>query len=223
MTPYPRLPLVLLVDASMHTSTRMLPELERGFRAFTDEMHDHPCLRESVDVAVVTFGSSAALIVPFQEQEIRPTAFRASGWGGLGPGLDLALDQLVALEARYRAAGIEYGRPWLFVITGSQPLAADSIARLRIAQNETHIVTFVVGFGDDADWEFLESLSGNRRPAKLVDGEVSEMFQWLLASLEVVATSASFGGAACGRHTSSDPSLPSPLRWAEWPTEGSPK
>jgi uncharacterized protein YegL len=78
---------------------------------------------------------------------------------------------LLARKQSYRDAGLEYFRPWLFVISNGMPIDparfAAAAARLRALEKRRGISTVAVGVGG-ADLAALAELSAVRQPVSLL-------------------------------------------------------
>jgi len=112
----------LLLDTSSSMSGRPIDMLNRGFELFCDEIKKDDLARKRAEIAVITFGGVARVEIPFTEgRDLQPRRLNASGSTPMGAALDLALDQLAAQKQAYKQAGLEYYRPWLFVLTDGAP------------------------------------------------------------------------------------------------------
>ena len=217
----PRAACVLLLDTSGSMSTdNRIGLLSRGFATFVEELNDDPLSRKRVEVAVVTFDSHATLAVPFREaRDLTAQTFTASGSTNLAEGIVLALDQLEARKAEYKAANVKYFRPWLFVLSDgaanggiNQSVAID---RLISTQNIGGVTVFSVGVGNQADLDFLGTLSIDRPAIQLNGLSFGEMFQWLSNSLASVSASQAAGASDESISTLSDTTQVqlSPVGW----------
>lgn len=220
--PDPRVACALLLDTSSSMASEPIAQLNAGFRLFCDEIKQDPLAKKRTEVAVITFGGVARVEIPFTEgRDLEPRTFAANGGTPMGAALDLALDELMAQKDAYKKAGLEYYRPWLFVITDGAPTDGsvfDAAAnRVRKAEDAKGVSVFAVGVGA-ADMTRLEALSSMRKPLMLKGYSFAEMFSWLSASMKVVSNSSQFGatdnGVAQAEATEQIP-LPPP-GWATW-------
>jgi uncharacterized protein YegL len=152
---------------------------------------------------------------------LQPQAFAASGNTPMGAALDLGLDQVMARKQSYKDAGLEYFRPWLFVITDGAPTDPGRFEaaanRVRDAESKNGVTVFAVGV-QGADIGTLAKLSTVREPVMLDGLKFVEMFKWLSASMSVVSQSspgASDAQIAQNERDEQNP-LPSPRGWANW-------
>ena len=109
----------------------------------------------------------------------------------------------------YRANGITYYRPWVWLICDGRP-EHDSPdewdrarERVKQAEDDRQVNFFTVGVGS-AEMEELDTI-GNRRAVKLQGLEFQKMFQWLSSSMSSVSQS----------QPSDTVALSSPDSWAQ--------
>ncbi|GAA0284695.1 VWA domain-containing protein [Actinomadura nitritigenes] len=193
----PRVACVLLLDVSLSMGGTPIDELNRGYAQFCGELGEDPLARKRTEVAVVTFGGEVRVAQPFAEaRELAPQRFSVSGTTPLGEALDTAMDLVEGRKAEYRAAGLEYYRPWLFVLSDGSPTDGDrferAVQRLSDMEKAKGATVFAVGIGDTADMTQLARLS-QRGPARLRGLQFGPMFAWLSASMQQVSNSVAFG------------------------------
>lgn len=193
----PRVACALVVDVSSSMSGAPITALAEGYKAFIEAVQNDPLARKRAEISVITFGSSARVLVPFQEaQNLTPSEFVASGSTDMAGGINLALDELEARKAQFKAEHLEYFRPWLFLLTdgGPNPTGFDeAVRRLNQAESEKRVTVFAVGVGEGVNWDTLNKVGKERPPLKLNGLAFAEMFQWLSASLSSVSGSGNFG------------------------------
>lgn len=195
--PDPRVACVVLVDVSGSMSGQPIAALERGFAAFTDYLNTEALASKRVEVAVVTFGSVATVLVPMQEARmVRPARFTASGRTNMAAGIHLALDIIEDRKDAYKAAGLQYYRPWILILTDGEPNQEgfeQAVARLNAIEMARGVTIFAVGAGPQVNYQQLARLSCQRSPAPLDGLKYEELFEWLSASLSNVSNSTEFG------------------------------
>lgn len=194
--PDPRVACVVLADVSGSMQGEPIAALERGFAAFTDYLHRDPLASKRVEVAVVTFGTVATVLVPMQEaRSLQPVGFTAAGTTNLAAGVHLALDILEDRKYAYKAAGLQYYRPWILLLTDGRPNIEgldEAIARLNAAETARGVTIFAVGAGPYVDYQQLARMSLQRSPAPLDGLKYEALFEWLSASLSNVSNSTEF-------------------------------
>lgn len=185
--PDPRCPCVLLLDNSSSMAGAPLASLNGGLRTFREELVQDPLARQRVEVAVVTFGSPVHVVQPFVTvEQFLPPVLCPQGQTPLGTGIHKALDLLDARKALYRAHGIVYSRPWLFLVTDGMPqgepwqATRSAVQRVRAAEAAGKVVVFAVGV-EGANLKFLARLS-RQPPLALPQLRFAELFTWLSAS-----------------------------------------
>lgn len=222
----PRVACALLLDTSSsmgsHTPSGVpIEQLNRGYEAFCEDIKEDPLARKRTEVVVVTFGGSAQIAVPFQEgRDLVPQVFSATGNTPMGAALDIALDQVVARKQEYKDAGLEYFRPWIFLITDGAPTDSDAFERacqrVRAAEEQKAVTVFAVGV-DGADMATLARVS-SRQPVSLKGLSFIELFLWLSASMSIVSDSSpgSNDQQVAANESNEQLALPSPEGWATW-------
>jgi uncharacterized protein YegL len=217
----PRVACVLLLDTSASMGGEPIAALNAGYDALREALSEDPLARKRVEIAVVTFGGTVDLVVPFTEgRDLPPQTFTAGGGTPMGGALDLGLDQVLARKQTYKEAGLEYFRPWLFVITDGAPTDAQQFtaaaARVRAAEGKKGVTVFGVGV-TGADMATLAQIS-ERQPVGLAGLEFIKMFQWLSASMAVVSQSTPGGSDAqiASNEAAEQNPLPTPAGWATW-------
>jgi uncharacterized protein YegL len=194
--PDPRVACVVLADVSGSMMGQPIAALERGYAAFTDYLHTETLASKRVEVAVVTFGTAATVLVPMQEARmLQPVRFAASGRTNMAAGIHLALDILEDRKDAYKAAGLQYYRPWILLLTDGEPNDdgfEQAVARLNAVEMARGVTVFAVGAGPQVNYPMLARLSVQRSPAPLDGLKYEELFEWLSASLSNVSNSTDF-------------------------------
>jgi uncharacterized protein YegL len=192
--PEPRCPCVLLLDTSGSMKGEPIAALNEGLRAFKNDLIKDPLASRRVEVAVITFSSNVAVIQDFvTADQFEPPFLVAEGMTMMGGAIHQALDLIQARKAQYRAHGIAYYRPWVFMITDGEPQGeADSVVdqaaqRIRDDENNKRVAFFAVGV-EKANMARLEELVV-RTPVKLIGLNFVEMFVWLSRSTQAISHS----------------------------------
>ena len=111
--------------------------------------------------------------------------------------IDAALDAIEARKAEYRAQGISYYRPWLFVLTDGAPTDTHregaTMQRLQQAIENKKVTYLPMGIGEYADTAKLQQYypsSAKAKPVLKADAKnFKEAVVWLSASISVVSKS----------------------------------
>lgn len=218
--PDPRIACALLLDTSYSMTGDPIDQLNRGFVQFCKEIKDDKLAAKRAEIAVITFGGVARLEIPFTEgRDLQPRRLSAGGGTPMGAALTLALDQLTAQKQAYKNAGLEYYRPWLFVLTDGEPTDENEFAtaatRVRQTEAAKGVSVFAVGIGADANLMRLRELSA--RPPVMLDGlSFGEFFKWLSSSLGSASQSQAYASSDAGiaRAETTEQIALAPLTWA---------
>lgn len=192
--PEPRCPCVLLLDTSGSMRGEPITALCQGLQAFKEDLTKDPLAARRVELAVVTFDSEVKVVQDFVTiDQFAPPELAAQGQTFMGSAIHKALDLIQARKAKYRANGVAYYRPWVFMITDGEPQGEpDSVVqqaaqRLRGDETNKRVAFFAVGV-ENANMSKLAELVV-RAPVKLIGLNFVEMFVWLSRSMEKVAQS----------------------------------
>lgn len=192
--PEPRCPCVLLLDTSGSMQGAPIAALNEGLQTFCSDLTTDPLASRRVEVAVITFNNEVAVVEDFiTADQFQPPLLMAHGMTHMGAAIHKALDILQARKAQYRANGIAYYRPWVFMITDGAPQGEpDEVveqAARRVQEDEAakRVAFFAVGV-ENADMGRLSRIAV-RTPVKLIGLNFVEMFVWLSASMQKVSQS----------------------------------
>ena len=192
--PEPRCPCVLLLDTSGSMRGEPIRALAEGLATFRAELLKDPLARRRVEVAVVTFGGVVGVVQDFVTVDhFQVPALPADGLTPMGTAALKALDMVEARKAQYKANGVAYYRPWVFLITDGAPegepehLVRQAAARIRAEEAAKRIAFFAVGV-EGADLGQLAALAP-RPPLRLRGLRFVDLFVWLSRSTQQVANS----------------------------------
>ncbi|MEB3161145.1 MAG: VWA domain-containing protein [Synechocystis sp.] len=188
--PENRCPVVLLVDTSRSMSGAPLLELQRGLDVFKAEVQQDAQASLSVEVAIITFGRSVSLAQDFTTvDDFTPPTLQADGLTPMAEAIEKALDLLDQRKASYRENGVQYYRPWIFLITDGAPTDRwqQAAERLHQAEYDNKLLFFAVGV-EGADFDTLKQIATPQRPPVLLNGlDFSSLFMWLSSSMRRVS------------------------------------
>jgi uncharacterized protein YegL len=192
--PEPRCPCVLLLDTSGSMEGRPLRALGQGLQAFQFDLRLDELARKRVEIAVVTLDSTVLVRQDFvtADQFVPPTLL-AQGATRMASAIHTALDLVEERKRQYRAYGISYYRPWVFMITDGEPQGEPeeevrrAARRIQEEEQEQRVAFFAVGV-EGAKMGRLSAISV-RPPLKLKGLHFTEMFLWLSASMQRVSQS----------------------------------
>lgn len=188
--PEPRVPCVLLLDVSGSMGGQPIAELNEGLAIYKDELVADSLASKRVEVAVVTFGGIVQTACDFTTADsFYPPNLTATGDTPMGAAVNQAVDMVHERKQIYRANGIAYYRPWIFLITDGAPTDEWKSAAQRVLEGESSkaFSFFAVGV-EGANMEILKQLS-KREPLKLKGLRFRDLFQWLSNSQQSVSRS----------------------------------
>ena len=187
--PEPRCPCVLLLDTSGSMSGEKIAELNRGLEAFAEELRSDAMAAKRVEVAIVTFGPVQTIQHFVTANAFQATTLAVKGITPMGAAIEKAIELVEDRKATYRANGIGYYRPWVFLITDGAPTDDVSVATEAIRQGEAKksFAFYAVGVRE-ADMGCLAQISV-RQPLKLRGLSFRDLFVWLSNSLSSVSRS----------------------------------
>lgn len=192
--PEPRCACVLLLDTSGSMQGEPISALNEGLRVFKNDLIKDQLARKRVEIAVVTFDSEVKVIQDFvTADQFEPPTLTAQGQTFMGNGIIKALDMIQARKNQYKANGIVYYRPWVFMITDGEPqgepdyVVEQAAKRIKDDEENKRVAFFAVGV-ESANMEKLKNIVV-RTPVKLIGLNFVEMFVWLSRSTQTVSHS----------------------------------
>ena len=188
---------VLLVDTSgSMTSQNAIQELNKGLMEFGKALQSDSKAYGCADVCVISFDSTVKEVVPFcPAASFQPPQLQAGGLTALNEAIITGLDAIEMRKQEYKDIGVDYWRPWIFLLTDGIPTddqyfnaARD---RLRDALDRKKINFFPMGIGPGANIEYLRQYTkdGSGMVLKASMENFREAFVWLSSSMSVISNS----------------------------------
>jgi uncharacterized protein YegL len=170
-----------------------IDQLNRGLQTFQQELMSDPMASLRVEVGIVTFGGRVDIVQDFVTagQFVSPH-LSVSGDTPMGQAITTALNMTQMRKQEYKANGVAYFRPWLFLITDGEPTDNDwqSAARRAREDHQNKRTSFFVVGVQGANMTTLNQIAPPERPAVMLDGlKFKELFVWLSKSLGSVSRS----------------------------------
>jgi uncharacterized protein YegL len=205
--PEPRCACVLVLDVSGSMSGDPIGELNQGVQTLLQELQRDSLANRRVELAVVTFGEKVELAADFSSPEhLCLPPLKAGGATPMGEAVVKAASLLEHRKQEYQQQGLQYFRPWMFLITDGEPTDEESplwnnaIQLVREGEQTGKMLFFGVAV-NEADQSKLNALCPPNRPSLKLRGlKFRDLFLWLTRSLKAVS----------GSHVGAKISLPAP-------------
>jgi uncharacterized protein YegL len=187
--PEPRCPCLLLLDTSGSMAGAPISELNAGLVTLKDELAADSLAMKRVEVAVITFGPVKVENGFHTAPNFFPPHLQAGGDTPMGAAIKQGLDMIKQRKEEYRANGIDYYRPWIFLLTDGAPTDEWQSAAAMVQEGEASksFAFFAVGI-QGANMDILKRISV-REPLKLQGLKFRELFRWLSGSMKNVSGS----------------------------------
>lgn len=188
--PDPRCACVLLLDTSYSMAGAPIDSLNAGLGVFSDDLREDDLASQRAEIAIITFGGTVSTVQDFViAGSFSPPTLTPDGNTPMGAAINTALDLVERRKADYKANGVMYYRPWVFMITDGAPTDTWTGAATRVKQAEADngVAFFAVGV-EGADMETLAKISV-RAPIRLEGLKFRELFLWLSQSQKRVSGS----------------------------------
>ncbi|HEY7422723.1 MAG TPA: VWA domain-containing protein [Gemmataceae bacterium] len=158
-----------------------IDELNAGLVAYKEALAADSLAAKRVEVAIVTFGGVVQTICDFTTIDgFHPPVLTPNGDTPMGQAIREGVEMLRRRKDAYRANGIMYYRPWIFLITdgGATDEWKSAADLVKQGEDSNGFLFFAVGV-EGANFDRLKQISSKRPPLRLKGTRFRDMFQWL--------------------------------------------
>ncbi len=190
--PNARVIICLVLDTSGSMKGAPISELNKGVQAFFDAIRNDEVASMSAEIAIVTFGQEAKVLIRFKNIEKQKVpVLKARGETIMGGGVTMALDLMESRKQEFRRAGVDYYQPWMVLMTDGRPgdKIEPAVERTVNLVKNKKLTVFPIAIGSKADISTLDKFSPIRKSLRLKGLNFKEFFEWLSASVSTTSRS----------------------------------
>ena len=189
LNPEPRCPCLLLLDVSGSMAGQPIQELNAGLRTFREDLVADELAAKRVEIACITFGPVSVATSFEVASAFQPPWLKSEGETPMGAAIKSGVELVRLRKEAYRANGIAFYRPWIFLLTDGAPTDEWKSAASLVKEGEASkaFAFFAVGV-QKANMDILKQIAV-RAPLKLKGLRFRSLFQWLSNSMKSVSRS----------------------------------
>lgn len=183
-----RLPCVLIVDGSSSMRGESIAQLQEGLMLLERSLKEDDDTADGVQIAVIRMGGHDEIIELsgfVDAAEFVAPVVEANGSTPLGKAVDHAMGLIEDQKQRYRASGISYKRPWLWIMSDGAPTDVwQPVAeRARAAQIDKRFTLWAVGIGSQVPLDTMKAFTNGERCFRLSERNIKDMFEFMSRSM----------------------------------------
>lgn len=188
----PQLMICLVVDVSYSMiKDDRIGEVNKGIRKFITKAKSDPLIKDSLDLAIISFGQEKPTIV----QEFKNVNYveykdmKADGGTPMCEAIELALDLIKKRKIQLENQGVSLYKPWLIIMSDGEAkenLLEDKIRLSKIVQDlyKKHTIKGkCIYVGDKGEENDLKRFSPNNQIEKMNAMDIEKFFNSLSMSV----------------------------------------
>lgn len=188
-----RVPCILLLDVSGSMVGEPIEQLNNALQLFKQELAADALASKRAEVSVITFADEPILVHDFARVDsLNLPILTAGGLTAMGQAIQMALDEIEIRKDLYRSQGVQYTRPWIFLLTDGAPtdeqIFEDGAARASQAMRQNKALIFGIGVGA-ANYENLRKIGGDLTFKLNPSFTFADFFRFVSASLRSASSS----------------------------------
>lgn len=187
-----RFAVTMVIDVSCSMADE-LGALTEGFNDFIDCAKEDDCVKNTMDIAVLTFGSDVKDEFGgfIGIEDVHHMTFATRGSTNMTDALKMAYQMTRERTIRYAESGIEAYRPWIMLMSDGVPDDEGGVRdigqTLREREMAGKLHVFALGMGTEYGSDILQAVSS--RCFAINDWNITEFFRWLGKSMAKVSRS----------------------------------